>query len=102
MAVEPLTSKSVSATHHIRYFILRSKAGLTFGINERKLADPLTVKVLSQLIGEAGIDSTKFAVFFGYNFNEEQTDRTIVIENQQDIYFVHRGLINLPPHLLLK
>lgn len=102
MAVSPLTAKPVSLTHNIRYFIIRNKAGLNFGTNESKLADPRSVNTLAQLIGEAGVDSTKYAIFFGYNLEEEHTNRTELVYNQQDIYFIHRELINLPPHLLLQ
>jgi hypothetical protein len=102
MAVSPLTSQPVSITHNIRYSIIRNKAGLNFGVNETNLADPRTIKTLGQLFGAAGIDSSQYATFYGYNFDEEITDRTVEVLNEQDVYFVHRGLINLPPHLLIR
>lgn len=102
MAVGPLTAQPVSLTHNIRYYIIRNKAELNFGSNKSNLVDPRTIKTLAQLIGSAGINSSDFAIFFGYNFEDNHTDRTTEILNQQDIYFVHNGLINLPPHLLLR
>lgn len=102
MAVKPLTSGPISLTYNIKFHIIRNKAGLNFGHNINNAADPRTITTLSQLFGFAGLDSTKYSAFIGYNLNESFIELDTPIGNGQEVYFIHNNLLHIPSHLLLQ
>lgn len=102
MATKPLTSAPVSLTYNIKFHIIRNKAGLNYGNNIIDLADPRTITTLGQLFGFAGLDSSKYTAFMGYNLNESFSDRDMPITNGQEVYFIHNELLNIPQRLLLQ
>lgn len=92
----------VGLTKHIRYYIIRKAVGIGSGTNEVEIVDPNKFDTLGKLIGRAGVNLQEYAAFFGFDFDREYIDRTIQIKNLQDIYFVHRDLLDIPPKHIVR
>lgn len=86
-------------TRFVKYTVIRTAAGISFGSNDYDMVDPDAVSTLGELRGFAGVDKD-YASFRGVSFKIELTDRDMAVKNRDEFSFVHRGLLHLRPELL--
>lgn len=92
-----MADSNISATNYIRCFVINEAAGRSYGKNRYEVLDPKNVKILSQVIGHMGIDTTKYSVFKDFNLKRELSDRQAKTKNKQTYIIVRKPLLDLIP-----
>lgn len=92
-----LPSPKISATNYVKCYVINQAAGRNYGSNKYEVYDPRTVKVLSQIIGNLGVDTNKYAIYKDYNFRVALEDRKAKVKNKTSYIIIHKSLLDLVP-----